>query len=81
MSKFEQDPVSQQCPVKEQGLLLFNLQRQRIELGAVDVKKRAESIRVLEGMASDPTLAPSKKVIFAETLREVSYIFSCIDLG
>ncbi len=54
---------------QEQGMKLFKLQKQRLEeLGA---KKRAESIRILEDVAADPTVSPTNKVVFAETMREV----------
>lgn len=60
---------------QEQGIALFNLQKQRLqEIGAEDAKKRAQSILMQEGVVTDPTLSPTKKAIFAETLREVSML-------
>ena len=54
---------------------LFKLQKQRLEQSGVeDAKKRAESIRILEDVAADPTLTPRNKLVFAETMREVSEI-------
>lgn len=55
---------------KEQGLYLFNLQKQRLEVEYT--KKRSESILVMEDIAADPTISTTKKAVFAETMREVS---------
>lgn len=57
----------------EQGLQLLNLQKQKLEKAERKIdNKRDESILLMENVASDPMLSPAKKVIFAETMREVS---------
>lgn len=53
----------------EQGMLLFNLQKQKIEESRLE-KKRAQNL--MAEVTADPKLSQSKKLIFAETMREVS---------
>lgn len=62
---------SAEQPAREQGMLLFHSQKQRID-DSGEVKKRSETIRILEDVTTDPKLSPTKKAIFAETLRGVS---------
>lgn len=52
----------------EQGIVLFKLQKQKLD----DVADEAESLRLMQDVVSDPTISTTKKAVFAETLREVS---------
>ena len=52
-------------------MLLFQSQKQRMD-DSGEVKKRSETIRILEDVTTDPELSPAKKAEFAETLRSVS---------
>lgn len=65
------------CPVKEQGLLLFQMQKKRLN-EYDEGKQRAESIRVLEDIATDPAVSSDKRITFAETLREVQTFYNVI---
>ena len=39
----------------------------------LDLKNRAESIKTLTSVTSNPQLSPHHKAMFSETMREVSY--------
>ena len=60
-------------------MLLFNQQKQKIEESRLE-KQRAQTL--MAEVTADPKLSQSKKVIFAETLREVSFVFKtpCIHI-
>ena len=74
-SEIEEIPPSeQQCDIREQGMLLFKLQKQRLQEAVHEDTKRTKTLCLLEEIATDPTLSPSKKAVFAETMREVRQV-------
>lgn len=66
------------CCLHMQGLALFQRRQQEVAtLSEVDLQRRKRSLTMLKGVQDDQTLSSDNKVLFAETLREVSTSTSC----
>lgn len=59
----------------ERGMELFKKRQELVKKQSeTDLKNRAESIKVMTDVTSDPSLSPHHKAVFSETMREVSYL-------
>ena len=64
--------VMPMSPEKD-GLAMFHSRHERVEeIAKEDMKRRADTLMLMEGVSSDPSLTLQDKALFAETLREVS---------
>ena len=61
------------CAGRAQGMALFQRRQQEVAtLFEADTQRRKRNLSMLKGVQDDDTLSPDDKVLFAETLREVS---------